>query len=596
MPLRDDVLQPIAGTNPGGTNLRDDPVYAKIKEARRQEDDAPQGDWVRARKVADWPLVIKLAGDAIATKSKDLELAAWLSEALVRQEGLTGLRAGLGLITELLQRFWEHLYPPIEDGDAGLRAKYLEWLGNRLPTGVKSTPLNKAGHDFFKYKESRSVGYEADVSGDEKKLAARQTAVADGKLTPEEFDKALAATPKTWYKELVANVEASLATVRALDALVQEKFGDDAPDSRALVQALDEMAETAAKLLGRKLETDPDPPSLTGDVAPGAAGSVGGAAATGPLTPEPTSVEDAAARVAGAARFLRRANPRSPAPYLMLRGFRWGELRRDPELDPKLLAAPPTTLRTHLKSLLLDARWPELLDAGEDVLATPHGRGWLDLQRYELTACEQLGSEFEIVSLALRAALVELLRDVPQLPDLTLMDDTPTANTETRQWLQSSGIVAAAAEAAAEGATRPAPELRPRAGGWAYERAMDEVRAGRPQKGIELLMRQADQEKSSRARFVCRAQAAGIMVDAGLEAVAMPILKELLDQIEAHKLEEWESGDLVARPLGLMFRCFQKIGGDAEAQDALYRRICRLDPMQAMTFSGGGSSDGTSGA
>jgi len=195
----------------------------------------------------------------------------------------------------------------------------------------------------------------------------------------------------------------------------------------------------------------------------------------------------------------------------------------------------------------------------------------------------------------LRAALVELLRDLPQLPDLTLMDDTPTANAETRTWLQSTGIVAAAAEAAAEGPTRPAPELRPRAGGWAYERAMDEVRAGRPKKGIELLMRQADQEKSARARFVCRSQAAGIMVDAGLEAVAMPILKELLDQIEAHKLEDWESGDLVARPLGLMYRCFQKIGGDAEAQDGLYRRICRLDPMQAMTFSGNASGDGASG-
>jgi type VI secretion system protein ImpA len=287
----------------------------------------------------------------------------------------------------------------------------------------------------------------------------------------------------------------------------------------------------------------------------------------------------------------------------MLRGFRWGELRGSPDLDPKLLAAPPTNLRTHLKSLLLDGRWPELLDAGEDVLATPHGRGWLDLQRYELTACEQLGSDFDAVTLALRAALVELLRDLPQLPDLTLMDDTPTANAETRAWLQSSGLVAAAADAAAAGAARPAPEQRPRAGGWAYERAMDEVRAGRPQKGIELLMRQADQEKSSRARFVCRSQAAAIMVDAGLEAVAMPMLKELLDQIEAHKLEDWEAGDLIARPLGLMYRCFQRLGGDAEAQDSLYRRICRLDPLQAMTFSdsasgmasaGGGSDDGAS--
>jgi len=603
MPLRDDVLQPIAGANPAGANLRDDPVWAKIKEARREEDDAPQGDWVRARKVADWPQVVKLAGDAIATKTKDLELAAWLTEALARQEGLAGLRAGLGLIGELLQRFWEHVYPLIEDGnDVGLRAKHVGWLSSRLPAAVRGTGLNKAGHDFFKYKESRALGYEADAAADEKKAAARQAALADGKLAPEEFDKALAATPKAWYKELVANADACVAAVRALDALAEQKFADDAPGFDPLLKALEDVGDVARQLLTKKLETDPDPPGASGETSMGSAGGTGAVSGTGALSPEPTSVEDAAARVAGAARFLRRANPRSPAPYLMLRGFRWGELRSAPELDPKLLAAPPTSVRTHLKSLLLDARWPELLDAGEDLLATPHGRGWLDLQRYELTACEQLGADFEAVTVALRVALVGLLRDLPQLPDLTLMDDTPTANAETRSWLQSTGIVAAAAEAAAEGAARPGPELRTHGGGgggWTNERAMDEVRAGRPQKGIELLMRQADREKSSRARFVARSQAASIMVDAGLETVAMPILKELLDQIEAHKLEEWEAGDLVARPLGLMFRCFQKVGGDAEAQDNLYRRICRLDPLQAMNFAGGnagGSGDGTSGA
>ncbi len=131
---------------------------------------------------------------------------------------------------------------------------------------------------------------------------------------------------------------------------------------------------------------------------------------------------------------------------------------------------------------------------------------------------------------------------------------------------------------------------------------MDEVRAGRPQKGIELLMREAEQEKSERARFLCRSEVAGIMVEAGLEAVAMPILKELVDEIETHKLEDWEAGDVAARPMGLMYRCIQKLGGDAETKENLYRRICRLDPLQAIAFpsgagaGGGGGGDATVGA
>jgi len=47
MPLRDDLLAPIPGAKPSGENLRYAPVYDKIKEARREDDDAPQGEWQR---------------------------------------------------------------------------------------------------------------------------------------------------------------------------------------------------------------------------------------------------------------------------------------------------------------------------------------------------------------------------------------------------------------------------------------------------------------------------------------------------------------------------------------------------------------------
>ena len=123
MPLRNDLLNPISADNPAGENLRYAPVYDKIKEARREDDDAPQGDWALERKVADWPLTIKLISEALATKTKDLQLAAWLAEAMLRREGIAGLREVLDLnrapARELLGRT---LYPELEDGDAEFRA------------------------------------------------------------------------------------------------------------------------------------------------------------------------------------------------------------------------------------------------------------------------------------------------------------------------------------------------------------------------------------------------------------------------------------------------------------------------------------------
>jgi type VI secretion system protein ImpA len=186
-----------------------------------------------------------------------------------------------------------------------------------------------------------------------------------------------------------------------------------------------------------------------------------------------------------------------------------------------------------------------------------------------------------------RVALAALLRDFPGLVDATLMDDTPTANAETREWLrqQSLGELAPEAGGAVSG---PAPRAAAVASGFdtIHERAMQEVRAGHADAGIQLLMREAEREQTPRGRFLRRAQAAAIMVDNGLEPVALPVLRELVTRIEAHHLEDWEAGDLVARPLGLLYRCLQTVEGDSGEAQELYKQVCRLDPLQAMAFAG----------
>ena len=85
MPLREDILVAIPGENPSGADLRYDTkllVLDKLKEARRQDDDAEQGAWQSERKTANWPLTLKLAQETLATTSKNLQVAAYLTEAL----------------------------------------------------------------------------------------------------------------------------------------------------------------------------------------------------------------------------------------------------------------------------------------------------------------------------------------------------------------------------------------------------------------------------------------------------------------------------------------------------------------------------------
>jgi len=222
MPLRDDILNPIPGENPSGENLRYAPIYDQIKEARREDDDIPQGDWQHEIKKADWVLVTKLASEALATKSKDLQIAGWLTEAMLRREGYAGLQAGLALLRGLIENFWDTLYPELEDGDAELRAAPLDWVGSRLDRPIKNVPLTRGGLDWFKYKESRTVPSEVEAAASESRQQARATAAEEGKLTPEAFDADFDATPAASYESWEAQLAACLEAAAALKVAVEE--------------------------------------------------------------------------------------------------------------------------------------------------------------------------------------------------------------------------------------------------------------------------------------------------------------------------------------------------------------------------------------
>lgn len=608
MPLRNDLLTPIAGENPAGENLRYAPVYDKIKEARREDDDLAQGDWARERKLADWPQVIKLASEAIAAKSKDLQLAAWLAEAMLRKEGVAGLRESLDLIRGLIESFWDGLYPELEEGDAEFRATPLQWVGDRLEQPVKKVALTRKGLDWYKYKESRAVGTEEASSQSEQKSEARAQAIAEGKITQEEFDKQFEETPKPFYAGLLEAFDGAMESLGALSDLCNKKFGDVAPSFGTLQRTLEEVRQTVYILLQAKREKEPDEPVASAPSGPeaqpeeepviatpgpsgvAAAAVVRAPARRGTLAAEPVDKEDAVSRIVIVAKFLRQQDPYSPAPYLLLRGLRWGELRAAGEtIDPAMLEPPPTEVRQNLKRLTLEGNWSEVLEAGETAMGMESGRGWLDLQRYIARACYELGSYHAPIRAAVVSALRALLTDYPGLPEMTLMDDTPVANAETQAWLKDEVIVAAAPAASDAGWSAPSSWDEPPASaepGAApppdpFELAMQAARAGRPQEGIELLMRELASERSGRARFLRKTQLAQLCVSTGHEAIAYPILQELASEIERRKLEDWEAAEMVAQPLGLLYRCLSR-DGSAEERQKLYSWICRLDPLQAL--------------
>ena len=244
------ILTPIEGENPAGENLRYTPTYDAIQEARREDDDLDRGEWDREVKTADWEAVRQLSVEALTEKTKDIQIAVWMLEALIRTEGYRGLEIGLQVISGLLETFWDHVYPEIEDDDMDYRIGPLEFLNDKLWFAIKQVPLTDtaAGNGFgwIQWKEATEVGTDEE-------------AIAEGKVGIEEFEKAVNRSSKAFYAELDKQVEQCLEAFTRFDNLLDEKFGSEAPRTADFKQALEECQRFIAKTLKQKKELDPDP-------------------------------------------------------------------------------------------------------------------------------------------------------------------------------------------------------------------------------------------------------------------------------------------------------------------------------------------------
>jgi type VI secretion system protein ImpA len=628
MPLRDDLLSPIPGDNPGGVDLRYDPLTDKVREARREDDTAPQGEWKSALKVADYAQAIKLAGEAIAKRSKDLQLAVWLVDAHVRQEGFAILPPALAFLRGLVAEFWGTLYPQIEDGDAEARAAPLEWFGSKFEGVLRTLPITSNGLSWVSYKESRTVGYENDAKTNEKRSLRQQLIDEEGKISAEDFDAAVDATSKAFCEGLFANLTASLEALETLNDLCNEKFGESSPSFVRLRTALEDVSQAVRLFINRKggptvAARPPESPAQAAEAVPApapmpvptaAAAAAPVAVRTAPPAPapaggvEPVDLEDGGRRLAAIARYLRQKDVYDIAPFLILRGYRWGEIRYNgPQIDAAMLEAPPAELRTRLKQAWAAQDWDAVLEATEAAMELPCGRGWLDAQRYAVKALENKGQWFEFVTTAVRTELRGLLQDLPGLLDANLADDTPAANPETRVWIENEVLAGQAVRAvpqASPAEEEPAPEAEPTrvsldgsppmlepakedrsAEPDAFALALDAAGQGRHAEALQTISHHLATARSGRARFRRRAQLAHVLMATSRGEIAQPILEDLAAEIESRRLEEWEDPEALAYPLSLLLSCLQSSDSDPDLRRQIYARICRLDPVRALECS-----------
>lgn len=344
------LLEPIAGDAPCGVDLRlwagGDADYFQIKDLRaaaRAIERRADADDEAQSSLGEWPRIRALATTLLESRTKDMEIAVWLTEALVRLDGFAGLAAGFGLISGLVERYWEQLFPlPDEEGMA-LRLAPLAGLNGIGAEGTLIQPIRKVPL-------SPPDGNGAPVAFWHYELAQRAIRVPDarqrpGRTPPPDLDelarRVTAASPEH-KAALVADIRACRAAFAALDAQLARLCGAEAPPSSTIAHILEEVEDAVLFLTGHRDQPPPVPTAAAagGENAPAPAGAVPAQpSANGDTLPSAGAIasrEDAFRLLEEIGRYFRRTEPHSPLSYSIEDLIRRGRMPL-PELLAELL-------------------------------------------------------------------------------------------------------------------------------------------------------------------------------------------------------------------------------------------------------------------
>ncbi len=314
----DELLRPIPGANPIGGDLRDETginsLYFKLKDARAQA-----RTFERATEAAgetptipfEWQTVRALAIEALQNRSKDLEVAAWLIEALLRLEDFAGLSASFVLVKRLAETFWP--LHSIDEDDITGRVSPLAGLNGIGGDGALIQPIRMVsllpGGAFG----SNALWHLSCVQKE-----------PDGTLA-REFNDARTAAGMAAIRDRAIQASSAREAFIEMTATLDTLCGADSPPSSNIRNALDAVLDAYRSLIGGAdiaVETAATTATTFAAAVSGTTETVD-APANGSMpsgafaSREIATREEAFTELLRIADFFRRMEPHSPLSYAL---------------------------------------------------------------------------------------------------------------------------------------------------------------------------------------------------------------------------------------------------------------------------------------
>jgi len=359
------LLAPIAPETPAGSDLRQDDsaeaLYFRLRDARREASAAERAadaqrdagepaplNGAPVSAVEQWRIVRELAIEALALRSKDLQIAAWLTEAVLRSDGLSGFAAGCRLMTGLADGFWDELFPQPDEEGIATRVAPVAALNGVGRDGTLIQPLrklvlferptDKTPFYFYQYEQSAEFAAITD--------AQRRQELLDRNVLPFDIvENEARAAGGAHFGQLRSQIQQAAEAWQTLSQTLDAHAGAEGPPSSAVRDLLEKIRIVANRFAAPEEITASVPATAGVPEVDGAAAGAMPAAGVGGLV----SREDAVRALAHIAEFFRKTEPLSPITYTLQEAVRRSRLTW-PELLEEIVpdAAARSTILTSL--------------------------------------------------------------------------------------------------------------------------------------------------------------------------------------------------------------------------------------------------------
>jgi type VI secretion system protein ImpA len=308
MPLIDteNLLQPIAGDEPTGTNLEYDPAFAALERVAQGKPEQQMGQTIVPGEPPDWKAVHDQAA-LLLGRSKDLRIVSHLVRALLHRQGFVGLCEGLEVVRGLLERFWTPLHPRLDaddEHDPTIRISALALLSDaQVLATLRAAPLV----------QSRAFGA----------VSLRDIAVASGEMpaAPDGPKMEMTAVEAAFQDVSDEALEATAVAItkavehlRRIESAFTEGAGVAGPDIAGLTQVLNQ----ANKAVAPRLERRKAAALATAGAADGTV-HTNGTGHRAALSGEILSRDDVVRALDKICDYYARHEPSSPLPLLLQR-------------------------------------------------------------------------------------------------------------------------------------------------------------------------------------------------------------------------------------------------------------------------------------